>query len=139
MDRPKTTKPTNQQQQKTSKEKKLRISHTIFVSPKINKNHITATVKDGHKARLFLLSQVTIITDLLCIHVVPIHKETDAAVLHDAGTVEDQHQVVPLSFLRQLWTPEPHSVVAQSRVLLKFTPIACTNSNESQCYQSRCH
>ena len=96
------------------------------------------TVKDGHRGHT-LLCQVTVTTDLLGVHMVPIHKEADAAVLHDAGTVEDQHQVVPLSFLRQLWTPEPHSVVAQSRVLLKFTPIACTNSSESQCYRSRGH
>ena len=60
-----------------------------------------------------------------------IYKETDAAVLHDASTVEDQHQVVPLSFLCQLWTPEPHSVVAQSWVLFKLTSVTCTNGNGS--------
>ena len=79
---------------------------------------------------MFLFSQVTI-TDLLRVHMFTIYKETDAAVLHDASTVEDQHQVVPLSFLRQLWTPEPHSVVAQSWVLFKLTSVTCTNGNGS--------
>ena len=96
-----------------------------------NDVHFTeAAAKGRHEAVMFLFSQVTI-TDLLRVHMFTVHKETDAAVLHDASTVEDQHQVVPLSFLCQLWTPEPHSVVAQSWVLFKLTSVTCTNGNGS--------
>jgi len=56
------------------------------------------------------------VTYLLCVTEVAIEVEWDAGVLHDAGAVEHEHQVVPLTLQVQIRVPELHQVVRQPRL-----------------------
>ena len=57
---------------------------------------------------------------LLCADVVAVDEETDAAVFHDPGAVENEDDVVPLTLLRQLRAPETHRALVQNRLMLKL-------------------
>ena len=60
-------------------------------------------------------------THFLCVDMCAIHKEADAAVLHDPCTMENQHQMSPLAFLCQFGAPEPDVRVIQDRFNLMLT------------------
>ncbi len=57
---------------------------------------------------------------LLSADVLPVHVQTDAAVLHDAGSVEDERHVTPLTLLGEFRAPEAYVRVVQHRLQLQL-------------------
>jgi len=56
----------------------------------------------------------------------PVDIRTDAAVLEDPRFVENNHQVMPLSLLSQLWAVEMDSCIARDWIL--FCVRTCTHA-----------
>jgi len=78
-------------------------------------------------------------THLLCGDVVSVDEQADAAVLGDAGLVNDGSDVVPQTLVCQFRAAETHRVVTDHRLICTITAVHyyTNNNNNHHCQQQQ--